>query len=66
MIAQKLRILREWERDAEICAQGHKFPDWQVLIPSRAGKRALCGNPQAPAEPDHVIVMMSVRNALAI
>jgi len=33
----------------------HEFSDWQVLISSRAGKRALYGNPNAPAKPAHSI-----------
>jgi hypothetical protein len=49
--AQNLRILPELGGDAEIRAWRHVFPDWHELIPSRAGKRTLCGNPQAPAKP---------------
>ena len=51
-------------QDAEIRAWRHEFPDWQESIPSRAGKRALYGNPHAPAKPVHVIERVMVRNRL--
>ena len=56
-VAKNLRIFREKRGNAEIRARRHEFPDWQVLIPSRAGKRALGGNPHAPAKPVQVIEM---------